>query len=163
MPPVHQCLFEGNIVLLMGGRKEKHASCPKGPLDFAEKRFKEEAERTTQEWSYEFLKTKDSIPLNDQVGHRAVLVWHPKDYKLWKQLEVVLRIDITLMTGIIVKHVSDRNQGSQRKREKRGYVLWSLPLTHWFINISSGFLEVTGGHFGEDTEVLLLLMLVLFS
>lgn len=48
-----------------------------------------------------------------------VLVWHPKDYKLWKQLEIVLRIDITLMTGIIVKHVSDRNQGSQRKRKKR--------------------------------------------
>ena len=36
-----QCLFERNMVLLMGGRKEKHASHPpRGPLDFAAKRFK---------------------------------------------------------------------------------------------------------------------------
>ena len=42
---MHQCLFERNMVLLMGGRKEKHASHPsRGPLDFAAKRFKVKAD-----------------------------------------------------------------------------------------------------------------------
>ena len=45
VPPVHPCLLERNMVLLMGGRREKHASHPsRGPLGFAAKRFKVKAD-----------------------------------------------------------------------------------------------------------------------
>lgn len=101
-----------------------------------------------------FWGQSDSILLDDQVWHRAGLalstVLVPKGLEAVKHPEIVLDMDIILMTRILAKEISDRNQRNQGKTEKRGYALWSLPMTHWFINTSWGFLELAGGPLGEE-------------